>query len=129
LYEHFHRNILDIFHPLEVNTVRKRDQISTFLWYEHTSYNNTIYEIYYCSHKMSYVNVPQELENIILEYVVKGLYNVHPSMLNIDHDSTTPAEYVHEIRKYRFFSSDGKKYSNPITGEYFMKNNPNLIIP
>jgi hypothetical protein len=104
-------------------------RISTFLWYEEHSYGVILYELYYCTEKISYCNVPEELENILLEYMKKGLYNVHPSMIDIDHDEITPDEYASEIKKHRFFSKDGKKYKNPLTGEYYMIDNPLLFIP
>ena len=100
-----------------------------YLWLDESSYSRILYEIYYCSHKMAYVDVPIELEDIILDYIKKGMYIVNPARFDSMYEVTKCAsEYAQMIKDIDSIQKMDK-YSNPLTGEYFMKDNPKLIIP
>lgn len=91
-------------------------------FFKHTDpfVDEMLFNMYYKSYSIKYVNIPKEWEHAVYQYIHKGLYNDDESVYNLS--STDFAMLI--AKKHTFRTSDGITYINSM-GDSFIED-PNI---
>jgi hypothetical protein len=86
---------------------------SDFLYYYDVILEGMVYDMYYKSDTVLYVNLPDEWEQLVYDFVDNGLQNKNE-------DIDTSELYLKICMEHKYISEDGVKYSSP-DGLYTVK--------
>jgi hypothetical protein len=87
---------------------------SDFLYNYDNILEGMVYDMYYKSDKVLYVNLPDEWEQLVYDFVDNGLQNK-------DEDIDTSTLYIEVCMKHKYLSDDGLKYTSPDRGHEVRK--------
>jgi hypothetical protein len=101
------------------------NRYSIFCKYHSTALTSMVYDMYYNTHKILYVNMPDEHEQFVYDYIDNGLQYYWDK--DKDKDIDTSQLYLYTCQYNKYVSTDGLLYTNA-EGLSFIQGDPRFDI-